>query len=120
MAIRTLCCQSKGDSKGTNYAMLKKLETCPREAAMPLTDSKPCLGNHPGPERLLKRLQAETSNRPLLQTANPETALNDLFSKRQPLYAEADLHLEVGDEEPNQVALKILKTLANLLNNPEV
>jgi len=74
----------------------------------------------PGPERLLKRLQAETSNRPLLQTADPETALNDLFGKRQPLYAEADLHLEVGDEEPNQVALKILKTLANLLNNPEV
>ena len=73
----------------------------------------------PGEKRLLKRLQADSGNRPLLQTTDPEAAFKNLFTKRQPLYAEADLHLEVGDEDPNQVVLNILETLTNLLKKPQ-
>ena len=54
----------------------------------------------------------------LLQTEDPEAAFDCLFAERLPLYAEADLHVEVGVEEPDGIALKIIEFLPQLLSPP--
>lgn len=47
---------------------------------------------------------AKDKNRPLLQTANPEAVLRDLFSKRDPLYREvADIIIETDQRNPRWV-----------------
>ena len=56
--------------------------------------------------------------RPLLQTADPETALNALLEKRRPLYAEADLTVVINDEPPEAVSDGILQLLPSLLKEP--
>ena len=73
---------------------------------------------NPGREELLRRLHADSGSRPLLQTEDPEAAFDCLFAERLPLYAEADLHVEVGAEEPNGIALKIIEFLPQLLSTP--
>ena len=73
---------------------------------------------NPGREELLRRLHADSGNRPLLQTEDPEAAFDCLFAERLPLYAEADLHVEVGVEEPDGIALKIIELLPQLLSPP--
>ena len=73
----------------------------------------------PGRDRLLQRLQADADKRPLLQTPKPEIAFDALLEARQPLYAEADLHLSVGEESPQQVAERIVGALPGLIKNPE-
>ena len=50
-------------------------------------------------EQLLKRLQADSTVRPLLQTEDP-AALNATAGERRPLYAEADLTVVINDETP--------------------
>ena len=69
-------------------------------------------------EQLLKRLQSDKTGRPLLQTANPEAALNDLLAERQALYAEADLTVVIHDEPPEAVADGIVQLLPGLLKDP--
>jgi len=69
-------------------------------------------------EQLLKRLQSDKTERPLLQTANPEAALNDLLAERQALYAEADLTVVIHDEPPEAVADGIVRLLPGLLKDP--
>ena len=39
--------------------------------------------------------------------------------QRKPLYEEADLHLQVGDESPQKVAKQILQALPSIMNEPE-
>ena len=73
---------------------------------------------NPGREELFRRLHADSGNRPLLQTEDPEAAFDCLFAERLPLYAEADLHVEVGVEEPDGIALKIIEFLPQLLSPP--
>ena len=70
------------------------------------------------PDQLLQRLNADSTVRPLLQTANPETALNALLNERRPLYAEADLTVVINDETPETVADGILQLLPSLLKDP--
>tara|TARA_Y100001968_G_scaffold64102_1_gene54857 strand:+ start:2316 stop:2891 length:576 start_codon:yes stop_codon:yes gene_type:complete len=72
----------------------------------------------PGRDRLLARLQADSSKRPLLLKTNPINAFDALYQKRKPLYMESDLHVSVGDESPEEVALQILRTLPSILANP--
>ena len=55
---------------------------------------------------------------PLLQTADPEAALNTLLNERRPLYAEADLTVVINDEAPETVADGILQLLPSLLKDP--
>ena len=72
----------------------------------------------PGQERLLSRLKLDPIKRPLLQKSeNLESAFGLIWSKRKPLYAEADLHVTVKDELPDQVAKKILMELPLILNS---
>ncbi len=69
-------------------------------------------------EQLLKRLHADTTVRPLLQTADPEAALNELLAERKALYAEADLTVVINDEPPEAVADGIVQLLPGLLKDP--
>ena len=70
------------------------------------------------PDQLLHRLNADTTVRPLLQTADPEAALNALLNERRPLYAEADLTVVINDETPEAVADGILQLVPSLLKDP--
>ena len=70
------------------------------------------------PDQLLQRLNADSTVRPLLQTADPEAALNALLNERRPLYAEADLTVVINDETPEAVADGILQLVPSLLKNP--
>ena len=70
------------------------------------------------PEQLLQRLNADSTVRPLLQTADPEAALNALLKERRPLYAEADLTVVINDETPEAVADGILQLVPSLLKDP--
>ena len=70
------------------------------------------------PDQLLQRLNADSTVRPLLQTADPEAALNSLFNERRPLYAEADLTVVINDETPEAVADGILQLVPSLLKDP--
>ena len=70
------------------------------------------------PDQLLQRLKADSTVRPLLQTADPEAALNALLNERSPLYAEADLTVVINDETPDVVADGILQLLPSLLKDP--
>ena len=70
------------------------------------------------PDQLLQRLNADSTVRPLLQTADPEAALNALLNERRPLYAEADLTVVINDETPEAVADGILQLLPSLLKEP--
>ena len=69
-------------------------------------------------EQLLKRLQTDKTVRPLLQTADPEAALNKLLAERQALYAEADLTVVIDDEAPEAIADGIVQLLPGLLKDP--
>ena len=70
------------------------------------------------PEQLMQRLSADSTIRPLLQTKDPEAALNALLNQRRPLYAEADLTVVINDETPETVADGILQLLPSLLKDP--
>ena len=69
-------------------------------------------------DQLLQRLKADSTVRPLLQTADPEAALNTLLNERRTLYAEADLTVVINDEAPETVADGILQLLPSLLKDP--
>ena len=69
-------------------------------------------------EQLLKRLQSDRTMRPLLQTPDPEAALNDLLAERKALYAEADLTVVIHDEPPEAVADGIVRVLPGFLKDP--
>ena len=70
------------------------------------------------PDQLLQRLNADNTVRPLLQTADPESALNELLNERRSLYAEADLTVVINEETPETVADGILQLLPSLLKDP--
>ena len=73
----------------------------------------------PGRDRLLNRLQADSAQRPLLQTKDPVSVFDELLAARQSLYAEADLHVSVGDETPDKVAQIISERLLSILRVPD-
>ena len=70
------------------------------------------------PEQLMQRLRADSTVRPLLQTDDPDAALNALLNQRRPLYAEADLTVVIDQETPDAVADGILQLLPSLLKDP--
>ena len=70
------------------------------------------------PDQLLHRLNSDSTVRPLLQTTDPEAALNALLNDRRPLYGEADLTVVINEETPEAVADGILQLLPSLLKDP--
>jgi len=55
------------------------------------------------PEVLLRRVR-KRSNRPLLQTADPEATLRRMLKEREPIYALADLTI-LSSDEPHEVVV---------------
>ena len=52
------------------------------------------------------------SDRPLLQTANPEATLSELLEAREPFYRNAaDLRVDISQRNPEQIAELILKNI---------
>ena len=52
------------------------------------------------------------SDRPLLQTVNPEATLSELLEAREPLYRNAaDLRVDISQKNPEQIAELILKNI---------
>ena len=72
----------------------------------------------PGRDRLFERIQADKTNRPLLQTSDPETAINQIIQDRYKFYQEADLRIQVQDESPQELALIITEKLPSIIHSP--
>jgi shikimate kinase len=66
-------------------------------------------------EQLLARLRLDPTPRPLLQSKDPACRLQQLLAERQPLYAQADLHVLQQQEQPPQVAQLVLESLPGIL-----
>jgi shikimate kinase len=66
-------------------------------------------------EQLLARLGSDPTPRPLLQADDPDSRLRQLLAERQPLYAQADLHVRQRQEQPPQVAQLVLEALPGIL-----
>ncbi len=63
-----------------------------------------------GLDVLVRRCQRRT-HRPLLQKGNARDVLRDLMAQRHPVYAEADLAIDTGEEDHETVVAKILTAL---------
>ena len=59
----------------------------------------------------LVRRVSSRNNRPLLQSGDPAEILAGLMEKRHPIYAEADLVVDCGDEHPDITTTKVLEAL---------
>ena len=66
-------------------------------------------------ELLLARIAADPTPRPLMQQPDPAARLSELLGERQPLYAQADLHIKQNGEPPEQVAALVLEALPSIL-----
>ncbi|MFM7512802.1 MAG: shikimate kinase [Cyanobium sp.] len=66
-------------------------------------------------EQLLARLGSDPTPRPLLKADDPANRLRQLLTERQPLYAQADLHVCQRQEQPPQVAQLVLEALPGIL-----
>jgi shikimate kinase len=66
-------------------------------------------------ESLLARLGSDPTPRPLLQGDDAASRLRQLLAERQPLYAQADLHVGQRQEQPPQVAQLVLEALPGIL-----
>jgi shikimate kinase len=63
-------------------------------------------------EATLRKRIHRLSDRPLLQTANPEATLSELLEAREPLYrSAADLRVDISQKNPEQIAELILKNV---------
>ncbi len=71
----------------------------------------------PGRDRLLERLQLENASRPLIRDGDPLTSLDKILKERNCLYKEADLHIAVEDESPEELALLIVERLPSIINS---
>lgn len=65
---------------------------------------------------LLTRRVGRRRDRPLLNHGNPRETLAQLLAQRSPVYAEADIVVESGDETPEQVAETVIAALRSFLD----
>ena len=61
-------------------------------------------------EVLAKRLE-KRAGRPLLQTSDPDKTLRLLMEERYPIYSEADLTVDAGDDAIDETVVKTVKCL---------
>ncbi|WP_413323769.1 shikimate kinase [Synechococcus sp. MIT S9503] len=69
-------------------------------------------------DQLLLRLQKDSTQRPLLQMNDPGEAVDEILSRRRPLYNEADLTVVIGTETADVVADGIIQLLPELIKDP--
>lgn len=67
------------------------------------------------PETLWERIK-NAGHRPLLKTENPRDRLFSLIETREPLYAQAHIHIRISGEGKEECLKKILKALSETLN----
>ncbi|QEY32922.1 shikimate kinase [Synechococcus sp. RSCCF101] len=68
---------------------------------------------------LLQRLREQPGGRPLLAgEGDPAARLDALLEARRPLYAQADVHLAITQETPEQVVSALLEAIAARLQAP--
>jgi len=67
---------------------------------------------------LLQRLRADPTPRPLLAQSDPAARLAALLDERRPLYGQADLRVDQGDEPPEVVARRVMEALPSILRAP--
>jgi len=60
----------------------------------------------------LVRRTAARSHRPLLAGGDPERILADLMARRHPIYAEADIVVQCGEDSPETTTSHVLEALA--------
>jgi shikimate kinase len=63
---------------------------------------------------LMKRVRRR-SNRPLLQTQDPEAVMRNLIEQRYPVYEQADITVQSRDVPHDQIVASCLQTLADWL-----
>tara|TARA_Y100001970_G_scaffold133377_1_gene164406 strand:+ start:1570 stop:2127 length:558 start_codon:yes stop_codon:yes gene_type:complete len=68
-------------------------------------------------EVALKRLKNDLENRPLLQREDLSNLYSKIFQSRKNLYAQADLRIEVNNEDVDQVAKKIIYAIYKRIIN---
>lgn len=68
---------------------------------------------------VLVRRTAGRNDRPLLNDGDPRAVLAALIEARHPVYAEADLTVDTGDEPPEAVLQRLLDALAGPLSETE-
>jgi shikimate kinase/3-dehydroquinate synthase len=59
----------------------------------------------------LVRRVSTRNNRPLLRDGDPSTILGGLMTARHPVYAEADLVVDCGDESPDHTTSRVLEAV---------
>jgi len=59
----------------------------------------------------LVRRTSGRSHRPLLATGNPEAVLQTLMAVRHPVYAEADIVIQCGEDNPDMTTVRVLEAL---------
>lgn len=67
---------------------------------------------------LLQRLRADPTPRPLLAQSDPAARLAALLQERRPLYGQADLRVNQGDEPAEVVARRVIEALPTILRGP--
>jgi shikimate kinase len=70
----------------------------------------------PDRDQLLQRLRRDPGERPLLRSADPVATLDTLLFARRPLYAEADVQLNITNDTPEEVAQRVLDAIPAVLN----
>lgn len=70
-------------------------------------------------ERIYERVQGRT-DRPLLNTANPQNTLEKLLDERRAFYAQADIHLKIDGDDPYQTLEMLIKELSDFLSRDKV
>ncbi|SIS88696.1 shikimate kinase [Insolitispirillum peregrinum] len=66
---------------------------------------------------LLVRRTAGRSHRPLLNQGDPRQILGDLMARRYPVYAGADVVVQVSDESPDATCRRVLNALIGHLGH---
>ena len=60
---------------------------------------------------VIKRLKDDIENRPLLQKGNLSNLYNNILESRKNLYSQADLKIEINNENVEEVSEKIIYAL---------
>lgn len=67
-------------------------------------------------DTLVKRTTKRRDDRPLLKDGDPRDILKKLIEQRYPIYAEADIVVDVGDEPPEKTSERVHKIILSHMN----
>ena len=62
------------------------------------------------PQAIFQRVKAH-SHRPLLNTENPQTKIEELLTKRSPFYTQADFQIDTTEKKPQMISQEIIRVI---------